>query len=182
MVNNEVLQEVTSFLNDTVRRVSRKLAYTVTLTEKELEGRLDEHLPWTARFGPWQVTFEHPRLHLLPGNRATLSIGLRVGFARRLAVPGSAYLTGKIAYDHETGGFYIRRLKVERLEVVRLGMPLHPLRLALTQGLRYWLARHPIWRFQPDQAPHSVARAVLDRVETQPGVLRIRFRLRNVTG
>ncbi|MFE8072190.1 DUF1439 domain-containing protein [Marinobacteraceae bacterium S3BR75-40.1] len=179
-MNNDVLQDVSSFLNDTLRRVSRRLSYTITLTEKELEGHLEQKLPWTGSFGLWRVTFSHPRLHLLPGNRATLSLKLRVGLGERLAVPGSTHLRGRLNYERQSGGFYIEKLKIDTLEVAQLGFPLQPLRIALTQGLRLWLSRHPIWHFRPDQAQHNMARAILDKVDTQPGVLRIRFRLRNL--
>lgn len=153
-----------------------RLGYSVELTAGELEQRLARHFPWVGEKWGMSLELRDPRLSIDPDG--TLSLELALTVARHALVrEGSLRLRGHLRYESETGGFFIAGIRAEHLELSHWAWPLWPVRKALEPALGWYFQRHPVVELQSERRGHALMRAVLDRIETHQGVLRLHLRL-----
>ena len=150
---------------------------TLTLTQAELETRLDAKFPLTKKhLGLFEVKYSNPRIVLMPdADRLRFAMDAELGnligqAGNRLS--GTAEVTGGLRYDAERYEFYLTDPKVERIDIE--GIPdsiaskVEPAFQTLAQEA---LERLPIYKLEPTDIKKVTARTVLKRIAVSNGNL-----------
>ncbi len=149
----------------------------VRISQAQIQARLDQRFPRTKTYlYVFQVTLEHPRVHLDNGSQrvgVTLDFVVGVGLGgegNRFA--GSLDFNSGLAYAPDSGGFFLTDPVIERLSVE--GLPprqTERLRGALSTAIAEHALSHPVYSLKATNIKQAAARLTLKSVVVDQGDL-----------
>ncbi|WP_097460035.1 DUF1439 domain-containing protein [Mangrovitalea sediminis] len=163
---------LSDWLGETADRISRSLTYSYDISEQDIE----RHLVATLAKGGGAWGLVDPRLTIQSEDRLRLEANIARSSRTREAIIGCLVLEGRLEYVSAEGVFWVRASRITDLRLGPLRRVLVPLRPVLQWGVRCWMRRHPVFRFDALRPGHVWVHRYLDRIECRPGRLRLQLR------
>ena len=161
--------------------VMRGRVFTITLTQDQIQQRLDEKFPFQKYIPPiFELTLTDPHVILPDGsNRITVTMTalLNVKIAgQNSRLGGTATVTTGLRYEPSDYSFYLHDPVLDKLDV--LGIPVKHVKLvnrAAAALAKQRLEQLRIYTLRPDQIKQATARVILRDLKVQDGCLVIRL-------
>lgn len=147
----------------------------LTIDQSRIQTRLEQNFPVEKQLLLLKIILSDPRTELRVGsNRIHVSVNVRVSLSTQKTAAGSAEISGAIAYSPESGEFYLKDAKVEKLVITTLSQT-HTNQVAALVGQisGEMLNRHPIYKLDQSDWRQFLVRIFLKSVKVTDGRLQM---------
>lgn len=146
---------------------SVSLAYTLEVSEEEIQKRIEAVMPIEKKQLFFTVRLSEPKVELTKGSdRLGLFLNVDVLVPSVAKGAGKGKITGKIRYEKSEGAFYIDEPIIESIEVKRFPAKYTNKMRGLTQTLlAKALSKYPVYQFKDKDIKQKMAKATLKTVE-----------------
>ncbi len=154
------------------------ISYTIEVSEQELQEKVEAMMPLKKKKLFFLVTLSEPQVELISesneiGLQAKLSIS-----GPGLSEEGTANIRGTLEYRPEKGAFYLLDPKIVGLNFDNLSSDMNDLAINLAQKTIVSAAKkRPVYRFKEDKLKDQMAKALLQSVSVEKGLLKITMKL-----
>lgn len=150
-----------------------KQELTVTLTQEDLQQRLESHFPIERSALLTTVSLSNPRVLLRDGSdRISLTLNSEIKVPLLTALHGTATASGVPRYDPSAKAFFLDQVTVDALQVPGLTPEHEPAaRVALSKVAAEVLATKPVYELRDRNLKEAGAAFVLLRVRIQNAAL-----------
>lgn len=141
-------------------------AWTIELTEDELQARLDRVIPVEKKKLLFRVLVSAIDVELTEGSdRIGLLADMEIRSPYFTTGKGKAYLDGKLSYNPGDGAFYFQETEVREVKFENIPDKYHEaVRMIFHRAISRRLAKTPVYTLQEDKTRHQIAKVLLKSV------------------
>jgi len=153
------------------------LSYTVKITEKELQSKLDARLPIEKKNSYIAAKIYGSTVELIEGSdQIGVFSNIELTVLGSIKGTGRSYVKGNISYDANAGAFYVHNPIIVSLEVDDIPPQLLPEIQKIAQiSLQKASQHYPIYKLKEDDLQHKMAKAVLESVQIKEQTLQLKL-------
>jgi hypothetical protein len=153
------------------------LSYTITITEKELQSKIDARLPIERKNSYISAKIYGSTVELIEGSdQIAVFSNVDITVLGSIKGSGRSYVKGDINYEPNTGAFYLHNPVIVTLEVDDIPAELLPEIHKVAQlGLQKAAQHYPIYKLNEDDLEHKMAKAMLESVEVKDQTLLLKL-------
>lgn len=142
-------------------------AWTVELTEDELQAKINRALPIEKKKLLFKVLVSSMDVELKEGSdRVGLISGMEIRTPHLSTGKGKAYIDGKLAYNPADGSFYFNDPQVTEVKFENIPDKYHKLvRKIFQRAITRRLAKTPIYKLNENKTKHQIAKTLLKSVK-----------------
>jgi len=152
---------------------SPSFAYTLELTDQQLQGVVETFFPFKQQSPFTELTLSQPAIQLDPkSNRVGLAVSVDIGMQGVSVGKGRGLLDGELEYRADTGEFYLRDPKLKQIQLDRLRPQYHELVKGLVNNLAYQTFPFIlVYQLKDDDIKQILLKNTLQSVKVQQGKL-----------
>jgi hypothetical protein len=149
--------------------------FAITIPQAKIQESLDAKFPMSKTYlVVFTLEFSNPLVALEEGaDRIRAGVDAEATFKiGGVTCKGTAVISGKLAYDRETGEFRLKDSKVEKLDIK--GIPAQytgKVDEIATVLAKQYLDKKPVYRLEQTDLKRSLARLLLKEVRVENGAL-----------
>lgn len=142
-------------------------AWTVELTEDELQAKINRILPIEKKKLLFTVLVSSIDVELKEGSdRVGLISDMEIKTPHLSTGKGRAYLDGKLAYNPTDGSFYFNDPQVRDVKFENIPAKYHKLvGMIFQQAITRRLAKTPVYKLKDNKTKHQIAKILLKSVK-----------------
>ena len=143
------------------------LSYTMEISEKDLEKKVQAFMPLTQKNNFVTVTLAEPNIDLVKGsNKVALSTTIDATALGNINGTGIIDVAGNIIYNKEQGAFYLQNIEVLDFKSDKINAAYKDIVKSLAQELlNTALKAHPIYQFDTSKTEDKIAKETLKSVK-----------------
>lgn len=152
-------------------QLTMAFSYIVEISQAELQNKVSAMMPLEKKTGFIDIILSNPKIELLEGSNEIgifSHIDATVPKAKNAKGSGSVKVIGTIEYRPETGAFFFKNPKIEKLQIQKL-----PDKYAVTirtfaqPVIKKVLAKYPVYTLKDDNLKQKLAKALLQSVSVK---------------
>ena len=145
---------------------TQALAYTVELSEDELQEKIEAKMPLEKTKYLINVVLTEPDVELVEGSdRIGFKCKIMAKLPGGIEATGDAYIDGNISYNSDKGEFHLVDPELKDLNINGVSEKYkEKIRKIVEKVVKKSLAQFPVYRFKDNRLKHKLAKALLDSV------------------
>jgi hypothetical protein len=155
------------FIMFSISQASSAFTYTIEITERSLQEKIDAMMPLTRKQFFITVTLSEPKINLIKdSNEVGFFTHVEVLVPGGLKGSGRGKIQGTVSYKPERGEFYLHNPSIVSLEIDRLPKKLMP-KISQIAGviLSKSLSQYPVYKLKDSDSGHQLAKATLKSIK-----------------
>lgn len=165
----------------------------LTFSERDLEKRLGEHLPFTERYmGVVEVSLTNPRVNLVEGSdriaggldaMVDISLGEFSLGGDNAAIAGGIDISGGVRYEPADGALFMVNPQIEKVRIDGMGAAAaNRANAAIALALDEYFRTHPIYVLSDNDLGEAATKVALDDIMVKDGKLVLTFGVPELPG